>query len=228
MREMPYGAAEFFEVFRAYHASFPLAPLVWTVLALTSIVLIHQNVAVASRFASAILAGLWIWAGVAYHILHFAEINPLARAFGVLFVIQGLLVTGSGVLNGRLAFTPSTSIAGLTGSVLVAYALFLYPLIGFLSGHGYPAGPTIGVPCPTTILTFGLFMWSIGSLPLNLLVIPVLWAMLAAPAALSWGVIEDIMMPVSALLAMIFVLIARRSRRLQAMTVHGPPINAMR
>jgi hypothetical protein len=228
MPEVPYGAAEFFEVFRAYHASFPLAPLVWTLLAVTSIVLVHRNIAGSSRFASAILAGLWIWAGIAYHILHFAEINPVAPVFGVLFVMQGLLIAGMGVLNRRLAFTFSTSLVGLTGIVLIVYALLLYPLIGLLSGHGYPAGPTIGVPCPTTIFTFGLFLWSTDSVPRHLLVIPVLWAMLAAPAALSWGVIEDIMMPVAALLVIIFAVTERRSRRSQTRAASGHPIRAVR
>jgi hypothetical protein len=228
MLEVPYGAAEFFEVFRAYHASFPLAPLVWTALAATSLLLIYRNVAGSSRLASAILAGLWMWAGIAYHILHFAEINPIARVFGVLFVMQGLFIAGLGVLNPRLAFTPSTSIAGLTGTVLIVYALLLYPLIGLLSGHGYPGGPTLGVPCPTTIFTFGLFLWSMGSLPRHLLVIPVLWAFLAAPAALSWGVIEDIMMPVAALLVIMFAVHERRSRRSQAMAASRHPIRALR
>lgn len=212
MSGVPYGPAEFFDVFRAYHASFPLAPIIWTLVALVSVVLIVRGVSGSNRVASAVLAGLWIWAGVAYHLLHFAEINPLARLFGVLFAMEGVLLAGAGLVNRRIEFSFRRTVAGITGGVLIVYAVLLYPLIGRLAGHGFPAGPTMGVPCPTTIFTFGLFLWSIDSLPRYLLPIPILWAFLAAPAAMSWGVIEDIMMPLAALFVLVVLSATRHFR----------------
>jgi hypothetical protein len=215
MPEVPYGQVEFFEVFRGYHASFPLAPIVWTVFSAGAVLLILRKVPVSNRLGAAVLAGLWIWAGVAYHLVHFAAINPAARLFGALFVMEGVLIAGLGLVNRRLQFAYTPTLPGVTGGALIVYALVLYPLIGRLTGHGYPSGPTIGVPCPTTIFTFGLFLWAIGSLPRPLLVIPILWAVLAAPAALSWGVIEDSMMPVAALLVVIAA-VAERIHRSKA------------
>ena len=43
------------------------------------------------------LAAMWIWTGVSYHGLFFAPINPLALAFGALFVVQGILFVNKGV-----------------------------------------------------------------------------------------------------------------------------------
>jgi hypothetical protein len=85
---------------------------------------------------------------------------------------------------------------------MIAYALAIYPLVGMLLGHGYPKAPLFGVaPCPTAIFTCGLLLWTGARVPKYLLVVPLLWAALASPAAIGQGVIEDAMLPVAALLA---------------------------
>lgn len=48
------------------------------------------------------------------------------------------------------------------------------PSLGVAIGHTYPAQPTFGLPCPTTIFTFGLLLWVRPPVPWSLLVIPVL------------------------------------------------------
>jgi Family of unknown function (DUF6064) len=77
--------------------------------------------------------------------------------------------------------------------VLMIYAMLIYPLIGTLLGHGYPRSPSFGVaPCPTTIFTFGLLLWTNARVPKIVLIIPFLWALLGFSAALSLGVREDL------------------------------------
>lgn len=39
---------------------------------------------------------------------------------------------------------------GMTGSLLMLYAMMIYPALGYFLGHVYPKAPTFGVPCPTT------------------------------------------------------------------------------
>ena len=56
--------------------------------------------------------------------------------------------------------------ASALGVLLVIYA-FAYPLLTIASGHRYPATPTFAVPCPTTILTIGLFLTA-PAVPLRL------------------------------------------------------------
>jgi hypothetical protein len=93
---------------------------------------------------------------------------------------------------------------------MIAYALIVYPLIGMSLGHAYPYLPTFGVPCPTSIFTFGVLLWTTGRVPRHVLVIPVLWSLVAVGAAVSWGVLEDIAMPIAAFTASAMLLLRDR------------------
>lgn len=64
-------------------------------------------------------------------------------------------------------------------------------------------------PCPTTIFTFGLLLLTRGPVPLRLLVIPLLWALVGASAALHLGVREDLGLVVTGLVATALLLLAR-------------------
>jgi hypothetical protein len=64
-------------------------------------------------------------------------------------------------------------------------------MLNLLSGHTYPASPTFGVPCPTGILTAGLFLTAAKRLPIAVVVVPVLWAIIGGSAALVLGVTTD-------------------------------------
>jgi len=56
---------------------------------------------------------------------------------------------------------------------------------------GYPNGPTFGLPCPTTIATFGLLLWVRGRVPGWLFVIPAVWSIVGSSAAFRFGILED-------------------------------------
>jgi hypothetical protein len=89
----------------------------------------------------------------------------------------------------------------------------IYPVLGSVLGHGYPMAPTFGAPCPSTIFTFGILLWARPWVPLRLIVIPFVWAVLAAPAAIGWGVIEDGGMPLIAVVAVVVMALRNRKRR---------------
>jgi len=97
------------------------------------------------------------------------------------------------------------------GPALVAYALLLYPSIAMMSGQRYPAMPTFGLPCPTTIFTLGLLMWTRAA-PTILLIIPLLWALIATQVAVQFAVYEDFGLTLAALAALALVFANRRSR----------------
>jgi len=80
------------------------------------------------RFAVGRLALYWIWSGVFYHIGHFVTLNRAAVVFGGLFVIQGVLLAGAAIRNKPVLGTPRGA-RGIAGAVLIAYTLFIYPLI---------------------------------------------------------------------------------------------------
>ena len=94
--------------------------------------------------------------GAVYHLGFFRQINPAATLFGLSFLAEGLLLLALGGWRERLRFAWTPTAAGALGAVLVSYAVALYPGLGYALGHRYPASPTFGLPCPTTILTLGL------------------------------------------------------------------------
>jgi len=64
--------------------------------------------------------------------------------------------------------------------------------MGYLLGHTYPAAPAFGLPCPTTIFTFGILFFTEKNCLVFLLIIPFLWAVIGTFAAIHLGSYEDI------------------------------------
>jgi hypothetical protein len=72
------------------------------------------------------------------------------------------------------------------GGLFVVYALVVYPLLGAALGHRFPAAPTFGLPCPTTLFTVGLLAFLRRPFPASVLVIPALWTVVGTSAASAW------------------------------------------
>ncbi|HYD54540.1 MAG TPA: DUF6064 family protein [Gemmatimonadaceae bacterium] len=195
---LPFSVGEFFDVFRQYNLA--VWPAQWVLTALGVVAVVGALVPRAGLAHAALgaLAVLWLWMGAVYHLVYFAAVNPVAPVFGVLFVVQAALLAVVAHDTTAETFAPRRGAAAVVGWVLVVYALVAYPLVGQALGHRYPAQPTFGLPCPTTILTLGVLAWGIPRLPARLLVIPALWAVVATSAALQLGVGEDLGLPVAA------------------------------
>jgi len=209
---MPFTADQFVAVFTTYNHAIGPMPLVAYGLAIASIGLVFRRVATTDRVIALTLAALWGWTGIAYHLLHFTRLNPAARIFGVLFVLQAAFFAAE-AFRGRLHFRFSArDFRSRMGLVMVAFSMVVYPLLGMLAGHGYPNGPAFGVtPCPLVIFTFGLLLLTERSMPKYLLAIPLALAFVGATAAMSLGIREDTGLLVSGLIATT-VLAARRAQ----------------
>jgi uncharacterized protein DUF6064 len=106
-----------------------------------------------------------------------------------------------GGLRDRLGFHARGGAVAIVGGLAVLYALLVYPLLGAVFGHSYPYSPMFGVtPCPLTIFTFGLLLWTRPRVPKYLLVIPLLWSLVGVSPALSLGIREDFGLLVAGLL----------------------------
>lgn len=215
---MPFTAGEFFEVFRRYNeAVWPLqfllvaAGLVVVVLAIRA----HPN---AGRIAMLVMALLWVWMGVVYHFAFFRHINPAASLFGVASVVQAALFVWLGIRAKHITIRVRHDGVGATGALLILYALVLYPVVGLLAGHRYPAAPTFGLPCPTTIFTLGLLLWAEPPLPRWVVIIPALWSGIATVAAVQLGVPEDFGLTIAAMIAVPIILFSRRGETLATAT----------
>jgi hypothetical protein len=188
---LPFDAREFLEVFARYNTAVWPAQVVLELAAIAAVVLALGGQAGATRAIGVILGALWLWMGLVYHLVFFQAINPAARLFGGVFVAEGVLLL---VLLGwrrQARFSWISGPSGAVGAGLIAYALLLYPLLGYALGHRYPAAPTLGLPCPTTILTLGILAWA-RPRPWALLAIPILWSAVGASAAVQLGMREDL------------------------------------
>lgn len=216
---MPFTVEQFFDVFRRYNEAVWPAQIIAVIDAFIAIGAALHGGRRAGRLAVVVLAVLWLWMGTVYHLQFFRAINPAALAFGAAFVIQAALLIWFGVVRARLAFAPRLDVAGIAGGVLMVYALAVYPEIGRALGHSYPAAPTFGLPCPTTIFTFGLLLWAQPRVPLSVLVIPTAWAVIGSIAAVQLGVGEDAGLAVSAAVAI--PLLVRHGRKLAPKPAHA-------
>lgn len=214
MMALPFSAEDFFGVFVAYNEAVWPIQIALNVLAIAAVALAFRAGEAAHRAIPSVLGFLWLWTGVVYHWGFFAEINPLAQVFAAGFVLEGALLGWLALRPEPLRFRPRLDRYGVLGSALIVYALALYPVIGYAVGHAYPAQPTFGLPCPTTIFTVGMLLWASPRVPWEVLVIPAAWSLLGLSAVRSFGVLEDAMLPVAGILGGALILLKnRRSRR---------------
>lgn len=205
---LPFTADQFFGVFEAYNLSVWPAQIGLLLAAMGIVVLPQLRRGKPDRIAAGLLGGLWLWTGLVYHLLFFADVNPAAYAFAALFASEGALLVAYGR---RLSFRARWDAAGIAGGALILYALVIYPILGFALGHRFPASPTFGAPCPLVIFTLGVLLWAEPRAALPLLWIPAAWALIGVTAVGAFGMVEDIALPVAAAIALILT-IARRRR----------------
>lgn len=209
--EIPFTVKEFLDVFGYYNTAVWPFQGILLLLALLIILLTIKKHVYSDQIISAALAFLWFWTGIVYHFLFFTKINPAAYVFAIVTVLQGFLFLVFGVIRKEIAFSFSNSYSGIAGIVLIVYALIIYPLLGLQFGHLYPRTPTFGLPCPTTIFTFGIFLWTKPRMNPVLLGIPLVWSIVGFTAALNLGIYQDIGLIVSALISASIIIFRNRS-----------------
>jgi hypothetical protein len=188
---LPFSEEQFLRVFADYNRAVWPAQLVLYCAATLTLLVAFGRRAYSGLVAAAFLALSWLWMGVAYHLAFFASINKAAYLFGAFFILQGLLYLEWGVRGPSARFRIRADVYGVAAAALLAYSLAVYPALGYLLGRVYPAAPTFGLPCPTTIFTFGLLLCAGGRVPARLLPIPLAWSLVGASAATTLGVTED-------------------------------------
>ncbi|MEH2626574.1 hypothetical protein V1292_004629 [Bradyrhizobium sp. AZCC 1719] len=199
---LPFTPAQFLSVFVKYNNAIWPVQIVAYLLGAIAVALLFRKPQGDDRTIAAILAAMWLWTAIAYHALFFADINKAAYLFAALFVIQGSYLFYEGCYRGRLRFVVGSGPLAWLGIAFAAYAAILYPLIGMLTGHPYPAMPMFGVtPCPVTIFTFGMLLATMPPLSRWLLPIPFVWSLIGGSAAILLHVPQDWFLLVSGLIA---------------------------
>lgn len=207
----PFTVEQFLSVFEQYNTSVWPLQIFLNIVALGAIALAVRRRPSSDRSISAILSLFWLWIGVVYHYAFFTTINKAAYVFAFFNVLQGLIFLFTGVLRRRLSFEFRSNGYGWTGGFLILYAMVLYPILGYFFGHAYPKAPSFGLPCPTTIFTLGLLLWTKPGLPKSVLIIPVLWSVIGFSAALTLGIAEDTGLLVAGVAVTVLIFIRDRN-----------------
>jgi Family of unknown function (DUF6064) len=219
---LPFGVDEFLGVFARYNTAVWPAQIVLTSLAVGAVLLVLRPAAWSDRAVSGILALLWLWMSGVYHLGFFRAINPAATVFGALFLLEEAALGALGTWRRNLRFRMQPTLAGVTRTILIGFALVGYPLLSHGFGHRYPESPTFGLPCPTTILTLGLLLWAEPPAPWSVLAIPLAWSAIGTSAALQLGVREDLGLVVAGVVTALLILFPKaprtRRRRILSMT----------
>jgi hypothetical protein len=185
---LPFTPQQFFELFAVFNRALWPAAVVWWLASLGLVIAAWRNQARYDRPLTYLLAALWAWNALVYHAWLFTSINPAAWLFAALFAAEAGLLARTAARGGVPAFSAEGT-RRWAGALLTVYA-FAYPLVTIASGHRYPATPTFAVPCPTVILTLGLFLTA-RDVPLRLEIVPVAWAFIGGSAALLLDVPAD-------------------------------------
>jgi hypothetical protein len=204
----PFTTEQFFEVFRRYNDAVWPAQVVLIAIALCAVYSAWRaNGQRSWRWAQAALvltSVLWLWSGIVYHKQFFARLTRAGEVFGSLFIAEGALLLLAATQNG-VWFERASRSSRSAGILILTYALAIYPALAALLGQHAPAAPSFGVPCPTTIFTFGIFCLLPSAIPRFALVIPLLWAVIGTTAAFSFGALEDVGLALSAVVALVMM-----------------------
>jgi len=219
---LPFTIEQFFAVFAAYNAAIWPAQIAAYGLGLAVVGMLLWDSMIGKRLVLFILAGIWAWNGIVYHFGFFTPINPMGRGFSALFLLQAILFVASAISANDLRFKFRWDLRSTIGLSLILYALLIYEVIGYASGHGLMKGPLFGVaPCPTTIFTIGVLLLANGRWVIWLAIIPIIWSLIGSSAAGLLGVPEDFGLAVSAGALLIVLVKAKRSEALMPNYWHG-------
>lgn len=207
--KLPFTTGQFFNVIEKYNLTMFPFQLIILLLGIVCLFLLHSKLSAKDKLIGIYLGILWIWIGVAYHLVYFTVINKAAFLFGGIFILQGLFILFSTFVKNRLIFTFTLQTKDYLGYFFILYGLIIYPIISYFVEGSFERTIVMGLPCPSTIFTFGFFILTSNKFPKYFLIIPSLWAVLGLSAAINIGVFQDVMILIAAIIADI-ILIRRK------------------
>lgn len=207
---LPFTPEQFLNIFEYYNLSIWPFQIVLNLLAILIIFLCFKIFKYNNKIISGLLAFFWIWIGIVYHWIYFTSINKAAYVFGLFFIVQGMIFIFTGIFREKLIFRFQINIYSAIGIIIIFYALIIYPLLGHFLGHIYPKSPTFGLPCPTTIFTFGILLFTENKFPKYVMIIPLIWSIIGFTAAVNLYIYEDFGLLIAGLLGITLLFIRDR------------------
>lgn len=204
--EIPFTTQEFFEIIERYNQTIFPAQIIILGLGILLVVILHSKIKSKNKIIGGSLGVLWLWTGIAYHLAFFTEINKAAYVFGALFVLQGLIFIIETFLRKKLEFDFKGTVMDYIAYFFIIFGIVIYPALIYILENSLSKTISLGLPCPSTIFTFGFLMLTTLKFSKYVLIIPVLWTIVGTTAAYKFSVYPDYFMPVSALVAIIYLM----------------------
>lgn len=209
--QIPFTNEQFLQIFKEYNRAVEPAQLVAYLLAVGIILLAYIGRNKTSKAAIYILAVYWAWTGIAYHMIFFSKINQAAYIFGILFVLQAIILLIFAIRKEELTFVFRPTFQAIVGIIFMLFALIAYPSLSYSFGHRYPEMPVFGIaPCPLVIFTFGIFLVIKERVSFWVMLIPLLWSIIGLSAAINLGMKEDYGLVVAGVGGVVIKLLSQR------------------
>ena len=202
---------KFLSAFEVYKIAFlPIQILVYKITILAVVVLV-PGIKLYSRIVSAILAFLWLHVGIFYHLIQFRSVHPATWIPGISFIFQGALLFLVGTIYANLDFQFTMKPLPVVGVLFILYDIIIYPLLSIPLDYTCSALPLFGTPpCPVTIFTFGIFLFTQKHFPTYLLIIPLLLATMAIHPIINTQIPHEYGLFITGVLGAILIFIENR------------------
>ena len=205
----------FYDMFSTYNQAVWPMPIVMYIMAITAFLFSLQRKKSWNAVILFILSFLWLWNGIVFSLMYFVKFSPMFYLSALLFSFQAvvLFLNGSNLIpKPRISFRIQNNFNTWVGMIFIIYALILYPLIGWATGHSYPAGPILGTaPCPSAIFTVGIMLFAEKKIPKLLLIVPVIWGLTGLIPVRVYQVYADIGLIISGIAALYLIFSPQKS-----------------
>ncbi len=167
-----------YEVFAKYNQDWlPVLLVLWAALVICTSVLFIRATDKTNALPKACLAVIFAWISIVFF---FRYMRSSAVPGGIPMLAISILFAVDIWRNKIRISLPQAGWKKYVTLSLVIWALGVYTVAGWLSGHPYPAGPMLTAPCPITIFAITLLSTSMKTLrtdriPFTLIFVFLLW-----------------------------------------------------
>jgi hypothetical protein len=142
----------------------------------------------ANQLICLLAAAVFAWVGIVF----FGVIDSGMTMWIVAFSVEAILLVIAGMVRHDLVFAPRRNLSSVLGALFMCYALVAYPIIELIGGQSLRNSPVFGLaPCVTAFFVLGLLLWAQSPMPKYVLLIPLAWALQAAPSNIAMGHVPD-------------------------------------
>ncbi|MEX2381825.1 MAG: DUF6064 family protein [Opitutales bacterium] len=205
---LPYTEEVLVSLFGQYNRSIWPAHVLFYAMALAGVALALRPRKTGDRLIGVIFAAAWAWVGIGLFFLNFAAIDFSAPAYGVIFLVQAVLLTVTVVIRGKVIFRLNkNNFFCRAALVFLFFALVVFPLLDLMAGYEWESVRVFGAgPGPTMLLTVGVLLLVDGRPPVHLAIIPLVWAFKTAVTAAWLDMPHDIGLAIVAALGISLII----------------------